>query len=329
MKKYARVCSMLALILTITFIFSGCGVIDFAKSILIKEEPTTTPTTTVSGDIVYTDEYTNSFVVTPPSDSVSDTQATSSTTSASVSSSSTTSTTVAESEASTATSTTQDNNKKPSTTAPVEEVVDKQEINDIKDIQDLLFASKDAEKTAAILNACGFEYDEEQGIYYSSVNPWQKNFGFNVIYDMTAPLAGMYYSTERIYFRYDNKDWMVQLWKGQYGITCGAEIGIYNKTDKIMQYDCVTEEEFVTMGFKLYNQNQLLFERKPEAHWWMTGFKIMNIGVPILLDMDVTITLKDKAMADAFEQGLKNANRDNLLDPMTYTRKAKTFNIHW
>lgn len=332
MKKYARVFSMLALVLAITFIFSGCGVIDFAKSILIKEE-TTTPDTTVSGEIIYTDDATNSVVITPPSDTASDTQATSTaTTTANTGTSTTTN--------STTTANTTENKKpvettagkKPTTTAPVEdEIPTPEEIKEmpLKDVQDLLFASESADKTVQILNACGFEYDEKQGIYYSSVNPWQKGFGFNVVYDMSAPLAGMYYATERIYFRYDNKDWMIQIWKGQYGMTAGAEIGVYNKTDKIMQYDCVSEDEFLEMSFVLYNQGEKMFERGPEKNWWLTGFKIMNIGVPILLDMDMTIKFPTKSMADAFEAGLKKANRDNLLDPMTYTRGAKSFTIHW
>ena len=77
MKKYARLFSVIALILAITFIFSGCGVFDFAKSILIKDEPTSVPETTIPGEIIYTDDATNIAVVTPPSDTVSDTQATS------------------------------------------------------------------------------------------------------------------------------------------------------------------------------------------------------------------------------------------------------------
>lgn len=325
MKKYARIFSMLALILAITFIFSGCGVIDFAKSILIKDESTTTPGTTISSDIVYTDDATNSAVIAPPSDTVSDTQATSGTTANAT-------TTVASSETTKSDSqTTTSENKKP-TTAPVEDdIPSADEIKEmpLKDIQDLLFASESADKTVQILNACGFEYDDKQGIYYSSINPWQKGFGFNVIYDMSAPLAGMYYATERIYFQYDNKDWMIQIWKGQYGMTAGAEIGIYNKTDKIMQYDCVSEEEFLEMSFVLYNQGEEMFHRGPEKHWWLTGFKIMNIGVPILLDMDMTIKFPTKSMADAFEAGLKKANSDNLIDRMTYTRGAKSFKIHW
>lgn len=326
MKKYARVFSMLALILAITFIFSGCGVIDYAKSILIKDEATTSPETTISGDIVYTDDPTNSALVTPPSDTASDTQAATTTAPAATQAP----TTQGATEADTTASSTETN--KPATTAPVtEKVPTAAEIQEmpLKDVQDLLFASESADKTVQILNACGFEYDEKQGIYYSSINPWQKGFGFNVIYDMSAPLAGMYYSTERIYFQYDNKDWMIQIWKGQYGMTAGAEIGIYNKTDKVMQYDCVPEEEFLEMSFVLYNQGEKMFERGPEKHWWLTGFKIMNVGVPILLDMDMTIKFPTKSMADAFEAGLKKANRDNLLDPMTYTRGAKSFSIHW
>ncbi len=326
MKKYARIFSMLAIILAITFVFSGCGVIDFAKSILIKEEGTTTPGTTISSDIVYTDDATNSALIVPPSDTVSDTQATLSTTA-------TTGTTNASTPETTNTNTTtQASDKKPSTTKPVEDdfpsAADIKEMP-LKDVQDLLFASESADKTVQILNACGFEYDEKQGIYYSSVNPWQKGFGFNVVYDMAAPMTGMYYSTERIYFQYDNKDWMIQIWKGQYGMTAGAEIGVYNKTDKIMQYDCVSEEEFLEMSFVLYNQGEEMFHRGPEKHWWLTGFKIMNIGVPILLNMDMTIKFPTKSMADAFEAGLKKANKDNLIDRMTYTRGAKSFKIHW
>ena len=322
MKKYARIFSMLALVLAITFVFSGCGVIDFAKSILIKEE-TTVPSTTLPGEIIYTDDATNSAVIAPPSDTVPSTQSTA-TTNANAT------TTAVETTASNNNVSTQQD--KPSTTTTVtEKVPTAAEIQEmpLKDVQDLLFASESADKTVQILNACGFEYDEKQGIYYSSVNPWQKGFGFNVIYDMSAPLAGMYYSTERIYFQYDNKDWMIQIWKGQYGMTAGAEIGIYNKTDKVMQYDCVSEEEFLEMSFVLYNQGEKMFERGPEKHWWLTGFKIMNIGVPILLDMDMTIKFPTKSMADAFEAGLRKANRDNLLDPMTYTRGAKSFTIHW
>lgn len=327
MKKYTRLLSVIALILTLTFIFSGCGVIDFAKSILVKnDEPSTVPadTTVTPGDIVYND-VTDSAVITPPSDTASDTQATPSATTSAGSNTSSTPETTKKNTSSTPT-------KKPTTTVPANnDVPTVEEIKEmpVKEIQDLLFATEDAQTTANILNACGFEYDEKQGIYYSSIDPWQKYFGFNFIYDMAAPIAGMHYDTERIQFRYDGKDWMIQLWKGQYGMTAGAEIGVYNKTDKIMQYQGVSEDEFLEMSFDFYNQGEYVFSRGPEKHWWLTGFKILNAGVPVLIDLDITIVLPTKSMADAFETGLKKAARDNLLDPMTYTRGAKTFHIHW
>ena len=305
---------------------------SFSQSILIKDEGTTTPDTTISNDVVYTDDATNSAVILPPSDTASDTQATSDTTAGTTAGTTANTTTNVEStEANKPVSVTE--GKKPATTAATttEKIPTAAEIQEmpLKDVQDLLFASESADKTVQILNACGFEYDEKQGIYYSSVNPWQKGFGFNVIYDMSAPLAGMYYDTERIYFNYDNKDWMIQIWKGQYGITAGAEIGVYNKTDKIMQYDCASEDEYLEMSFDFYNQDEYVFSRGPEKHWWLTGFKIFNAGVPILIDLDITIKFPTKSMTDAFEEGLKSAAKDNILDPMTYTRGAKSVHIKW
>lgn len=36
---------------------------------------------------------------------------------------------------------------------------------------------------------------------------------------------------EPIYFQYDGRRWLIEFWKGQYGITTGAEVGVY-VTDK-------------------------------------------------------------------------------------------------
>ncbi len=146
---------------------------------------------------------------------------------------------------------------------------------------------------------------------------------------MMAPIAGMYYDTKRIQFDYAGKDWMIQIWKGQYGITAGAEIGLYNKTDKIMQYDCASNDELITMSFDFYNQNEYVFSRGPEKHWWLTGFKVFHAGVPMAIDLDIVLEFPDVQMANAFEQGLKEVAKTSFLDPITYTRTAKTFKIHW
>lgn len=197
----------------------------------------------------------------------------------------------------------------------------------LKEIQDTLFNTTDPNVAGQILTFAGFEYDAEQGIYYSSLNPLQRYFGFNLIYDIAAPRTGMVYDTKRIYFTYQDKDWMVQLWKGQYGITVGAEIGIYYKPSSrtIPHYDCVSDEDLVEMAFTLYKSGEYYFSRGPERHWWLTGFKLLDVAVPITLYMDITITLDSKRMANEFEKGLN----DQILPNLTYTRDGNTFYMQW
>lgn len=201
----------------------------------------------------------------------------------------------------------------------------------VKEIQDLLFDTTDPNVAGQILTIAGFEYDAEQGIYYSRLDPLQRMFGFNVIYDAAAPRVGMVYSTKRIYFDYDDKDWMIQIWKGQYGITAGAEIGLYNKpSDRLVpQYDCASDDELITMSFDFYNAGQYEFSRGPEKHWWLTGFKILQLGVGPLIDLDITLEFPNRKMANAFEEGLKTVSATSLVDKLTYTRKKNTFYIEW
>ena len=321
MKKYSKVFQILSLILAITFIFTGCGTAGNGDETTQVSQQAQTENT---GNVVTpTGNNLNSVDVTAATQGTTQ-GATQSTTSTGTTSTTqgTTGTTVS----TTVIDTTVQN------TEPVTE--ENLSLNDIKemplkDVQDLLFATKDPNTAGKILTACGFAYDHEQGIYYSTKDPLQRKFGYNVIFDMVAPQAAMIFSTERIFFNYGDKDWMIQLWKGQYGITAGAEIGLYNKTDKIMQYDCASDDELIDMAFDFYNQGQYVFSRGPEEHWWLTGFKIFNVGVPILIELDITLTFPNVSMADAFERGLKKTVGTALIDTMTYTRQGRSFSIQW
>ncbi len=345
MSKFARPVSAIALILTIVICFSGCGIVDFTKSILTKDNTEVTANIENNTDVNSQDVQNNSSVENVdvlPSDTVSD-----STTTATVSdvkpSSGSSGSSSSGSSANTGTqskptnSTTQTTNKNNSTSTTNKPVVDNNDITEedieqmpIKEVQDLLFATTDPNTAGKILVACGFEYDAKQGIYYSHLNPLQRKFGFNVIYDMAAPMAGMFYDTKRIEFVYDNREWMIQIWKGQYGITSGAEIGLYNRPmDRVMQYDCADDEDLIEMQFDFYNQNELVFSRGPEKHWWLTGFKIFNAGVPILIDLDMTLKFTNIAMARAFYNSLKKVAATSIIDPMTYSIKGSTVYIHW
>ena len=76
-------------------------------------------------------------------------------------------------------------------------------------------------------SAVGFDYNAEKDIFYSAKDAWQKNFGYCHLYDVSAPLFCMIIDTEPIKFYYNNKNWLISFWKGQYGMVTGAEIGIY------------------------------------------------------------------------------------------------------
>jgi hypothetical protein len=84
---------------------------------------------------------------------------------------------------------------------------------------------------ALAVYAAGFEYDRSQDIITSRMWAWQRATGYTWGYDVAAPAMRMIIDCEPFYFSYDRKVWMIELWKGQYGLETGAEIGVYNVLD--------------------------------------------------------------------------------------------------
>ena len=320
MKKYSGFIKLTSLILMVIISCSGCGLLGMMGT-LNNSNGMVQPTTPPANDVIYVDpnvnEYvTNSAVIVNPDNT---------TTTAIVNNTTTTQN---------SNQSTQNNTTRPATTVTPTEATTVNTFEDgdhLANLQDAIFKEKDENTLRDILVLAGFDHDPVQDVYYTQLDSWQRNFGFNSIYDSAAPLVGMYYSTAKIYFTYDNKDWMMEIWKGQYGITAGAEIGFYNKpTDRVMKhFDCVTDEEMLTMAFDFYNMDDLVFTRGPEKHWWLTGFKFLHVGIPQFIDLDMTIEFPNRKMANAFEKGLKEEKKNQLVDPISYTRKGDTFNIKW
>lgn len=172
----------------------------------------------------------------------------------------------------------------------------------------------------------GFSYDANEQVFYASLNAWQRNFGYTYVYDMAAPLGVIWYDTSRVYFNYDGKEWMIQLWKGQYGwVLIGCEIGLYYRDfndDAFMVDDkgrkffkCAEDDMLIKMSLSLYRDGRLLFARRQQYSWWLTGFvpgMLDNWGFtydsPQSLTVDTMLTFRDEAMMDAFVEGLKNCN---------------------
>lgn len=172
--------------------------------------------------------------------------------------------------------------------------------------------NSDLDKT---LEIAGYAYDSQQDIFYSIMDPWQRNFGYCRLYDEAAAPLNMIIDCEPIYFEYDSKRWLIQLWKGQYALTTGCELGIYTTKGPDLNipgvfngtfYNCASNEDFLYMSCVLQKNSGTLFKREGK-HWWLTGFILGEFSEPAELVMLVNITLKDKAMRKAFVKGLINA----------------------
>jgi hypothetical protein len=161
----------------------------------------------------------------------------------------------------------------------------------------------------------GFTYDSEQDIFYSNMNPWQRKFGYCRLYDEAAALWGMIVDCEPIYFEYDGKKWLIEIWKGQYDLTTGCEIGVYTTEGPTLDipgvfngtfYNSGSNSDLLHMSCCLQKNNKTLFIREDE-HWWLTGFKLGEFSNPSELTMKVTISLKDETMCNLVVKGLKKA----------------------
>jgi hypothetical protein len=160
----------------------------------------------------------------------------------------------------------------------------------------------------------GFAYCKEQDIFYSTIDAWQRKLGYSRLYDEAASHFGMIVDSEPVYFDYNGKRWLIELWKGQYGMTTGCEVGVYNTKRPDFDvpgisnstfYDCADDEDMLSISYTLYKNSRELFHRGG-IHWWLTGFKLGEFSYPSELVMSISLTLKDKAMLYAFMGGVRN-----------------------
>lgn len=165
----------------------------------------------------------------------------------------------------------------------------------------------------------GFAYDGRQNIFYSRMDSWQRKYGYGRIYDEAAAPLNMIIDCEPIYFEYEDKKWLIEFWKGQYGITTGAEVGVYylpkeNLWDSMLLpellYQSVSDEDTLAIQFVLWKKERGMFLRRG-YHWWLTGFSLGEFSQPRDLVMDIEITFPEGKMRDAFLGGLTKAGYTN------------------
>lgn len=155
----------------------------------------------------------------------------------------------------------------------------------------------------------GYHIDFDDNVIYTGINVWQRELGFNIFYDVFCYLtpAFFHYTTQRVKFNYDGKDWMLQLWKGRYAIANGGEVGVYTRDESKSGtfYDCASDEDMLVMSMDVYHGDDLLFSRPAALHWWVTGFQLSDTGyLPHSLTIVSTITMKDEEMLAAATEAL-------------------------
>jgi len=142
-------------------------------------------------------------------------------------------------------------------------------------------------KLAHAVYKAGFEYDPVQDIIYSRMFAHQHLLGYCWAYDESSAHVEMIIDCEPFYFLHQGEAWMIELWKGQYGLETGCEIGVYHDGPflgplrrepfnfRSRFFRCVEQnnEQMLHMRSALYRNGKLLFERAPQHHWWLTGFK--------------------------------------------------------
>lgn len=148
------------------------------------------------------------------------------------------------------------------------------------------------------------------GFFSSTVNAWQKSAGYTWLYDHMAPRFQMVIDALPVYFDYQGKTWLIEFWKGQYGINTGAEIGIYH-ADRILSeaeyktalFNAASDHEMLPCTLRLYKNDESLAELS-ERHWWLTAFLPGCFSKPSELCLEASICFPNKQMCDAFCEGL-------------------------
>ena len=175
----------------------------------------------------------------------------------------------------------------------------------------------------------GFNCNANDALVYAPMYCWMKDFGFCVEYDMLCYVLPMYcYNTRRFRFDYDGREWMVQIWKGNYMITNGGEVGIYNRPAGSFGtfYNVVDDSERMPMSLQISHDGELLVDIPEQTHWWVNGFKLgRRLYSPHTLQMTFTITFPNEEMMNAFTASVSR----NFFHDVTYETDGLKVTLEW
>lgn len=189
----------------------------------------------------------------------------------------------------------------------------------IGDLAAYFVSTGKVDRTLDESGVAGYLYDPDEKCFYTGSDPWQRTIGYNQAFDVVSPTTLITFDTVRFKFDYGKKNWLIQVWKGQYGIAFyGAEIGVYNKPDDrvVHHFDSVNDDERLKMSMDFYEYTKGVFgksywkkqfSRPYEDYWWCTGFIPGNMtGQFEKLRVDARITAVDYDMLYAIIAAIEN-----------------------
>ena len=167
-----------------------------------------------------------------------------------------------------------------------------------------------------LLEPFGYCYIAAQDLFASRRDAWQRWKGYCQLYDDAAPHLHMVFDSLPVYFDYRGHTWLLEFWKGQYGINTGAEIGLYRarrvlseKEYKTALFEAVPEEAMLRMSFTLF-RNYTPVACRNEVHWWLTAFRLGEFSQPCDLTLCASVDFPNAEMSRAFVRGLRRAGYD-------------------
>lgn len=179
-------------------------------------------------------------------------------------------------------------------------VVNPPKADTVKILKNVPIQEKDLKQ---ITNTNLFEYFSTEDMYISRKADYSKemlsNFSNNI-----SQYTGMAIDWQPVTFTYNNKKYMVSLWKGQYYVSTGAEVGVYELNKERMKYAPVAFSPETKIELTLKQGSNVLAQHEINDAW-LTIYKPGLYYQKGSLSMDVSITFKDIQMSTAFVEALK------------------------
>ncbi len=188
-------------------------------------------------------------------------------------------------------------------------------------------------------------------IYNDDKDPdcFQANLGYTPLYDLGAGFIDFSIETTRLDFNYDNKQYRIQLWKGQYISgsigTIGGEIGVYTRPKGSVGqfYNCAEQDDWLKMEMTVFwdefDNGEYLpqFSRNYNDFWWATGFvdgQLKDRNDSNTLRVLGRITFESEEQAIAFDEAMskKGFTKVEEFSPYeidTYKRYGKDVIFLW